>query len=213
MALEVSIIGSAQRLQAQRDQRAELVRAQQREEALANTRNAERVQQSRQLDAQIRADTLASDQKQARIELRNARDAANADQFLAVRDRALDDKFDDARLDQDQADLRYVYNQQRALTAALEAQDNARQPLTDTTPSVPPVEDVTASSATGVSTYEQVISDRNGRLADKAEADRLFAETQNQDFSRSVRAVDDLRTNPTALPDEPPRGSVVDFRA
>lgn len=213
MALEVSIIGSAQRLQAQRDQRAELVRAQQREEALANARNAERVQQSRQLDAQIRADTIASDQKQARIQLRDARDAANADQFLAVRDRALDDKFDDARLDQEQADLRYIYNQQRALAAALEAQDNARQPLTDTTPSAPSVEDVTASSATGVSAYEQVISDRNSRLADKAEADRLFAEAQNRDFSRSVRAVDDLRANPTALPGEPPRGSVVDFRA
>ncbi|MEX0692987.1 MAG: hypothetical protein WD075_00955 [Rhodospirillales bacterium] len=213
MALEVSIIGSAQRLQEQRDQRVELARVQQREEALANARNAERVAQSRQLEAQIRADIIANDQKQARIELRDFRDATDAAQYQAVRDRALDNRFDDIRFDQEQADLRYIFNQQRALSADLQARDNTFQPLTDTAPPALTVDDVTAASATGVSAYEQLISDRNSRLADKAEADRLFADAQSRDFSRSVRAVDDLRDNPSALPGEPPRGSVVDFRA
>lgn len=213
MAFEVSIIGGAQRLQTQRDQSTELSRVQQREIDLRRARALDLQNQNRRLEAQVKADTVASDLKNERIQAENARQLANAQQFQDVRDRAIADRLADKRLDLSVAEQNRFYNNQRALEADKQAADNARAPLTSTAPPEPTIQDVTTSPSTSPASYAQLLTERNTRLADQAQADRLFAATQKQDYTRSVNSIEALRSDPTSLPADPSRGSVVDFSA
>jgi len=208
MALEVSIIASAQRLQAQRDQRVEQSIARQREEAVQRARESERLAEERR-----RADATAADIDRARVQreyVRNVADASQIDNLIA---RDVEDARIDERLAQEAADLRQFYADERVRAADRNAADSALAPLTPTTPPPPSVEDVTQAPAAAPATFDELLAGRNARLAERAEADRQFAAAQDRDFSRSVRSISDLQTNPTAVPVDPPRGSVVDFSA
>jgi len=208
MALEVSIIASAQRLQAQRDQRVEQSIARQREEAIQRAREAERLAEERR-----RADATAADIDRARVQREYVRSIADASQIENLIARDVEDARIEERLAREEADLRQFYADERVRAADRDAADNALAPLTPTTPPAPGIEDVSQAPATAPATFDELIAGRNARLAERAEADRQFAAAQEQDFARSVRSITDLQTNPTAVPIEPPRGSVVDFSA
>ncbi len=209
MALEVSVIASAERLQAQRDQRVEAARARQREEAVQRAREAER-----QAEERRRAERSADNIDRARLEREFQRDITDAnliDDLIAedVLDRRIED-----RLIQEEADLNRFFADQQARDAFLNAAADDRPALTPTAPQpAPEVQDIAASPSAGTDRFAQLLEDRDTRLAERAQADRQFVETQDRDFTRSLRSVEELQTNPTAFPGEPPRGSVVDFSA
>ncbi|MBO6949005.1 MAG: hypothetical protein JJ855_13570 [Rhodospirillales bacterium] len=209
MALEISVIASAERLQAQRDQRTELARARQREDVVQRARDAER-----QAEAQRAAERTAEDINRARIQREFRRDVADANLIEDQIARDVVDRRIDERLQQEEDDLQAFYSNERDRQAFIDSRTESLPPLTPTTPSpAPEVQDVAASPSAGPASFEQLLAERNSRLADRAEADRQFSAAQTQDFARSVRAVDELQTNPTAFPAEPTRGSVVDFSA
>ena len=94
MALEISVIASAERLQAQRDQRTEAARARQREDAVQRAREAER-----QAEARRAAERTAEDIDRARIQREFRRDVADAnliEDLIArdVVDRRIDELVD-----------------------------------------------------------------------------------------------------------------------
>ena len=208
MALEVSIIASAQRLQTQRDQRVEQSLSRQREEAVQRAREAERLTEERR-----RADATAADIDRARFQREFVRGIADDNQINALIARDTEDARIDARLAREEADLRQFYADERVRAADRAAADNALAPLTPTALPAPGVEDAAQAPATAPATFDELLAGRNARLADRAEADRQFAASQDRDFSHSVRSIENLQTDPTAVPIEPPRGSVVDFSA
>lgn len=209
MALEVSVVASAERLQTQRDQRVDLARARQREDGVQRARDAERLVEERR-----RADRTAADIDRARIQREFRRDVADANQIDDLIARDVLDRRIDERLRQEQDDLQAFYADERDRQAYLDARAETLPPLTPTTaPPAPEVQDIAASPSTGADRFQELLADRNSRLAERAEADRQFVAAQNQDFARSVRSIEELQTNPTAFPAEPPRGSVVDFSA
>jgi len=208
MALDISILASAGRLQAQSDQRTELARARQREEAVQRTREADRLAEERR-----RADATAADIDRARIQREFVRSTADASRIDAEIARSVEDSRIDERLAREQADLRQFYADERVRAADREAADNVQSPLTPTAPPAPGIEDVSSNPAPAPASFDELLAGRNARLAERTEQQRQFIETQNRDFSRSVRSIEELQTNPTAFPVEPPRGSVVDFSA
>jgi len=209
MALEVSLIASAERLQAQRDQRTELARARQREDAVQRAREAERQAEERRA-----AERTAEDIDRARIQREYQRNVADARLIEDQIARDVVDRRIDERLQQEQDDLQAFYADERDRQAYIESQANSLPPLTPTAPPpAPEIQDVAASPSAGPASFEQLLAERNTRLADRAEAERQFTVAQTQDFARSVRSVEELQTNPTAFPAEPTRGSVVDFSA
>ncbi len=208
MALEVSLIASASRIQAQSDQRTELARERQREEAVQRTREAERLAEERR-----RADATAADIDRARTQRQYVRSIADADLIQAEIALATEDARIDERLAREQDDLEQFYADERFRTADRAAADNALAPLSPTAPPPPALEETTAASSTPQLTFDDLLAGRNARLAERTEENRQFLEVQNRDFSRSVRSIEELQNNPTAFPVEPPRGSVVDFSA
>ncbi len=209
MALEVSVIASAERLQAQRDQRQQLALSRQREEAVQRARDAERLAEERR-----RADATAADIDRARVQREFERTITDAGQLDSLIARDVEDRRIDERLQQEEDDLQQFYANERDRQAFLNAAEDALQPLTPTGPQpAPEVQDVAASPSAGEDRFTQLLSDRNDRLAERAEADRQFSVAQTRDFAQSVRSVEELQTNPTAFPSDPPRGSVVDFSA
>ena len=209
MALEISVIASAERLQAQRDQRTEAARARQREDAVQRAREAER-----QAEARRAAERTAEDIDRARIQREFRRDVADANLIEDLIARDVVDRRIDERLQQEEDDLQAFYADERDRQAFIDSRTDSLPPLTPTTaPPAPEIQDVAASPSAGSASFEQLLADRNTRLADRAEAERQFTVAQTQDFARSVRAVDELQTNPNAFPAEPARGSVVDFSA
>lgn len=207
MALEVSLIASASRIQAQSDQRTELARERQREEAIQRAREAERLAEERRL-----ADATAADLDRARTQRQYVRSIADANLVQAEIALATEDARIDERLAREQDDLDQFYADQRFRSADRAAADNALAPLSPTAPP-PAQEETAAASNTPQVTFEDLLAGRNARLAERTEENRQFLEIQNRDFSRSVRSIEELQTNPTAFPVEPPRGSVVDFSA
>ncbi len=209
MALEVSVIASAERLQAQRDQRVEAARTRQREEAVQRAREAER-----QAEERRRAERSSDNIDRARLEREFQRDIADANliEDLIAED-VIDRRIED-RLVQEEADLNRFFADQQTRDAFLNAADDQLPALTPTAPQpAPEIQDVAASQSAGPDRFQQLLEDRNTRLTERAQADRQFIETQDREFTRSLRSVEELQTNPAAFPGEPPRGSVVDFSA
>lgn len=209
MALEVSLLASAVRQQVQSDQRTELSRARQREEAVQRANEADRLAAEKRL-----ADATADDIDRARLQREYARSVADAKRVDSLIARDTEDARIDERIAREESDLRQLFADERLRTNDRDAAYNAQAPLTPTTPPpAPTVEDVPTTPEARQATFEDLLAGRNARLAERAAQDRQFIETQSRDFSRSVRSIEDLQTNPIALPEEPPRGSVVDFSA
>ncbi|MBO6521610.1 MAG: hypothetical protein JJ900_14580 [Rhodospirillales bacterium] len=209
MALEVSVIASAERLQAQRDQRQQLALSRQREEAVQRARDAERLAEERR-----RADATAADIDRARVQREFERGVADANRIDSLIARDAEDRRIDERLQQEEDDLQQFYADEQDRQVFLNAAEDALPPLTPTAPQpAPEAQDVAASPSAGDDRFAQLLSDRASRLAERAEADRQFGVSQTRDFAQSVRSIEELQTNPTSFPSDPPRGSVVDFSA
>lgn len=208
MALEVSILASAERLQTQRERRVDLALSRQREEAVQRARETERLAEERR-----RADATAADVERARAQRVFVRSIDDANQIEQLIERDIEDARIDTRQAREESDLRQLLADERVRDASREAADNALAPLTPTAPPAPTIEDVAAPPSVGQNSFEELLAERNARLTERADSDRQFIAAQNRDFNRSVRSIEDLQTNPIAVPVDPPRGSVVDFSA
>jgi len=207
MALEVSIVASAERLQAQRDQATERSLARQREDTVARAREAERLTAERQ-----RADEASRDLNRSRFQRDFVRDVADDQRFEASRELAIEDARIDTRIARDVADQRQILADERVAAADQRAIDQSVEPLTPTAAATQPVAPLPLN-AQDDNSFEQLLSERNARLAERANAEQQFDAIQAQAFQQSQRAVDDLRTDPTSLSEQPSRGGIVDFQA
>ncbi len=207
MALEISSVASADRLRVQRDQATERALAQQREEAVARNRQAERFTEDRQ-----RADAAARDLTQSRFQRDFVRSIDDDQRFDASRELAVKDARLDERVARDVADQRQLYADERVDAADQRFADQSAQPLTPTAavtqPIAPPP--LAAQDDNG---FEQLLAERNTRLAERANAEQQFDSIQAQEFRQSQRSIDDLQADPSTLPEQPPRGGIVDFQA
>lgn len=207
MALEISIVASAERLQTQRDQATERSLARQREESVARTREAERLTEDRQ-----RADAAARDLSQSRFQRDFVRDIADDQRFEASRELAVEDARIDTRVARDVTDQRQIYTDERVDAADQRFADQSVQPLTPTAAATQPIAPLPLGTQDD-NGFEQLIADRNARLAERANAEQQFDTIQAQAFQQSQRSIDDLRTDPSTLPEQPSRGGIVDFQA
>lgn len=207
MALEISSVASADRLRAQRDQATERSLAQQREEAVEREREAERLTEDRQ-----RADAAARDLTQSRFQRDFVRSIADDQRFDASRELAVEDARIDTRAARDVADQRQIYADERIDTADQRFADQSAQPLTPTAAATQPIAPLPLA-AQDDNGFEQLLAERNTRLAERANAEQQFDAIQAQEFQQSQRSIDDLRSDPSTLPEQPPRGGIVDFQA
>ena len=204
MALEVSVVASAQRLQAQQDRQAQLRREQQATEATAQLRQQEQVRAER-LRAQEDAREAARSQTSREI-VRAAVDNRSFDN-QRVRD-SLDQRTENrnARLATDSqealADARFSA-QQRDESGAAAALSNVA-----TTQAPVPTGDGAAQD-----TLRQLLAERNSRLNEREVTQRQFIAQQQQDLSRAQSSIEALRSDPSSFPATPTRGEVVDVQA
>ena len=204
MALEVSVVASAQRLQAQQDRQAQLRREQQATEATVQLRQQEQVRAER-LRAQEDAREAARSQTSREI-VRAAVDNRSFDN-QRVRD-SLDQRTENrnARLATDSqealADARFSA-QQRDESGAAAALSNVA-----TTQAPVPTGDGAAQD-----TLRQLLAERNSRLNEREVTQRQFIAQQQQDLSRAQSSIEALRSDPSSFPATPTRGEVVDVQA
>ena len=207
MALEISSVASADRLRVQRDQATERALAQQREEAVARNRQAERFTEDRQ-----RADAAARDLTQSRFQRDFVRSIDDDQRFDASRELAVKDARLDERVARDVADQRQLYADERVDAADQRFADQSAQPLTPTAAVTQPIAPLPLA-AQDDNGFEQLLAERNTRLAERANAEQQFDLIQAQEFRQSQRSIDDLQADPSTLPEQPPRGGIVDFQA
>jgi hypothetical protein len=207
MALEISSVASADRLRVQRDQATERALAQQREEAVARNRQAERFTEDRQ-----RADAAARDLTQSRFQRDFVRSIDDDQRFDASRELAVKDARLDERVARDVADQRQLYADERVDAADQRFADQSAQPLTPTAAVTQPIAPLPLA-AQDDNGFEQLLAERNTRLAERANAEQQFDSIQAQEFRQSQRSIDDLKADPSTLPEQPPRGGIVDFQA
>lgn len=207
MALEISSVASADRLRVQRDQATERALAQQREEAVARNRQAERFTEDRQ-----RADAAARDLTQSRFQRDFVRSIDDDQRFDASRELAVKDARLDERVARDVADQRQLYADERVDAADQRFADQSAQPLTPTAAVTQPIAPPPLA-AQDYNGFEQLLAERNTRLAERANAEQQFDSIQAQEFRQSQRSIDDLQADPSTLPEQPPRGGIVDFQA
>lgn len=207
MALEISSVASADRLRVQRDQATERALAQQREEAVARDREAERLTEDRQ-----RSDAAARDLTQSRFQRDFVRSIDDDQRFDASRELAVEDARIDERVARDVADQRQLYADERVDAADQRFADQSAQPLTPTAAATQPIAPLQLA-AQDDNGFEQLLAERNTRLAERANAEQQFDAIQAQEFQQSQRSIDDLRADPSTLPEQPPRGGIVDFQA
>ncbi len=207
MALEISSVASADRLRVQRDQATERALAQQREEAVASNRQAERFTEDRQ-----RADAAARDLTQSRFQRDFVRSIDDDQRFDASRELAVKDARLDERVARDVADQRQLYADERVDAADQRFADQSAQPLTPTAAVTQPIAPLPLA-AQDDNGFEQLLAERNTRLAERANAEQQFDSIQAQEFRQSQRSIDDLQADPSTLPEQPPRGGIVDFQA
>jgi len=207
MALEISSVASADRLRVQRDQATERALAQQREEAVARNRQAERFTEDRQ-----HADAAARDLTQSRFQRDFVRSIDDDQRFDASRELAVKDARLDERVARDVADQRQLYADERVDAADQRFADQSAQPLTPTAAVTQPIAPLPLA-AQDDNGFEQLLAERNTRLAERANAEQQFDSIQAQEFRQSQRSIDDLKADPSTLPEQPPRGGIVDFQA
>lgn len=208
MALEISVSASAERLQAQRDQANQLALERQRAAAVERAR-AEELQRAER----TRADSAAQDVDRAQVQRAFIRDVTDAQDFEALRARDTEDARINERLAQEVGDLRQLLADEADADALLN-ELNDLPPLSPREAAPAPAnDDVLRPDEASLVPFEDLLAERNARLAERADDERAFAQTQSQDFARSSRAVDAIQQDPGAIPDNPARGSVVDFQA
>lgn len=204
MALEVSIIASAQRLQAQQDRQAQVRREQQAAEATAQLRDQERLRAER-LQAQEDARQAARSQ--------TARELVRA----AVDNRIFDDQRVRDSLDQraENRNARLATDSQESLADARFAAQQRDDALTSALPSsaTAPLALAPTPDSASQDTLRQLLAERNSRLNERDAAQRQFAVQQQQDLFRAQRAIESLRNDPSSFPATPTRGEVVDVQA
>jgi len=204
MALEVSIIASAQRLQAQQDRQAQLRREQQAVEATAQQRQQEQARTER-LRAQ--ADAREADRSQTSREIIRA----------AVDNRSFDDQRVRDSLDQraENRNARLATDSQEAISDARFSAQQRDESLTAAAPSnaATPLTPAPTSDSTSQDTLRQLLAERNARLNQRDAAQRQFAAQQQQDLSRAQSSIEALRNDPSSFPTTPTRGEVVDVQA
>tara|TARA_R110002050_G_scaffold185964_3_gene320113 strand:- start:59672 stop:60292 length:621 start_codon:yes stop_codon:yes gene_type:complete len=205
MALEVSVVASAQRLQAQQDRQAQLRQERQATEATAQLRQQERV----------RAERLRAQE--------DAREAARSQTSREIVRAAVDNRsFDDQRV-RDNLDQRTENRNARLATDSQEALDDARfsaQQRDDSlaaaalsSVAAPLTSAPTPDNSTSQDTLRQLLAERNSRLNKRDAAQRQFAAQQQQDLSRAQSSIEALRSDPSSFPATPTRGEVVDVQA
>lgn len=207
MALEVSIVASAERLQTQRDQATERSLARQREDTIARAREAERLTEDRQ-----RADAASRDLTQSRFQRDFVRNIVDDQRFEAARELAVEDARIDTRIARDVADQRQLFADERVAAADQRAANESVQPLTPTTSASQPIAPLPLG-AQDDNGFAQLLAERNARLAERANAEQQFDAIQAQAFQQSQRSIDDLRADPSTLPEQASRGGIVDFQA
>ena len=172
MALEISSVASADRLRVQRDQATERALAQQREEAVARNRQAERFTEDRQ-----RADAAARDLTQSRFQRDFVRSIDDDQRFDASRELAVKDARLDERVARDVADQRQLYADERVDAADQRFADQSAQPLTPTAAVTQPIAPLPLA-AQDDNGFEQLLAERNTRLAERANAEQQFDSIQ-----------------------------------
>ncbi len=200
LVLDVSIAGSAQRLQAQVEQNRVLQNDRLRQEIAAREVSNQRTFQER-----VRVERTAEDIDRSRLLREQIRDDTDArdidDQRVRVEDE--DRLFErTTRLEQDLSSAA----QERLLERDIEQRDNPLAPLADLTSTAPP-------PANDEATLSQLLADRDQRRAERAAADFARDIRSEEDFARSQQAVNALGADASTLPDLSERGSVVDFSA
>ena len=105
-----------------------------------------------------------------------------------------------------------MYADERFNAADQRFADQSAQPLTPKAAATQPIAPLPLA-AQDDNGFEQLLAERNTRLAERANAERQFDAIQAQAFHQSPRSIDDLRADPSTLPEQPPRGGIVDFQA
>lgn len=198
--VEISIAGSAQRLQAQRDAAGSIQNQRLQQDIAARASEVERLAQER-----LRGERLAEDIDRTRLQREVIRDDTDRRQIEDQRIRTLDDDrlFErNARLDDD---LDRAL-EERLLERELDQSDDPLPPLGELTSTAPP-------AIGNEDSLRQLLSDRDSRLRDRAVDDRVQALQTERDFERSQQAVNAFNTDPANLPTEISRGTLVDFSA
>ena len=204
MALEVSVIASAQGLQAQQDRQAQLRREQQAAEATAQQRQQE----------QVRAERLRAQE--------DAREAARSQTSRELVRAAVDNRiFYDQRV-RDSLDQRAENRNARLATDSQEAVSDARfaaQQRDDALSAAAlstvatPLAPAPSTDGTTQDTLRQLLAERNARLNERDAAQRQFTAQQQQDLLRAQSSIEALRNDPSSFPTTPTRGEVVDVLA
>lgn len=202
MALEVSVIASAQRLQAQNDKNAEL-RAQDRREQQVNDARAKELltEQQRRADAIQKELTDARARRlsiEAAAERQSRFDALARDTADAAIDRAQQNKLTDIA----GADAKAAY------LDATATRDRPR-PLVQTDATASPANDFAAPR-----TFNDFVSQLNARIADRRAEEASRDAAAERAFQRSQEAITQFRRDPvSAAPSNSERGGLVDFSA
>ncbi len=196
--VEISIAGSAQRLQAQRDAAASVQAQRLQQDIASRASESERLAQER-----LRGERVSEDLERTRLQRELIRDETDRRQIEDQRIRTLDDDrlFQrNARLDADE---------DRALQDRL-----LERELNEPGAPLPPLEDLTSTAppaAANEDTLRQLLADRDGRRSERAASDRVQALQTERDFERSQQAINALNVDPSSLPTELSRGTLVDF--
>lgn len=200
MALDISISGSASRLQAQRDFASENNKKLLQDQAAEKARELERqAAERRQIEAQ--------------------KAAFNTERILAERDKnararqQLQDQLTKDTLDSRALQRDAIATSELRQFLADEQQAKAVNDRLNAPPLTPTASPDRAPTPPADSDQRTAIAERNARLAARDAAAQAFIAQQAQDYQRSQRTIDQLRLDPTAAPAEPPRGSIVDFQA
>ena len=199
MALEISVAASAQRLQAQSDERARYQQQVQHDQAVAKDRETQRLDEQRRRE-EIAAQKL-NDVRQARVEAERLSLTAERRDNLAQQ---IEDDTINRRLDREAAENRAAAAEQQYLDARQSAVDNA----------VPVAGQATTAAAPASSqTYTDYIAERDARLQARIIQDQNQANASERAFARSQNSVNAFRVDPSIVGDNTGRGGLVDFNA
>lgn len=203
MAIEFSVAAGGARLQQYNDQKAAYARQLKDAEAVQVARNKELATEARR-----RVETIDREVERARL---SREDVQRLQERTASFDRLARDELDQGvdqtylrrRSDIAAADEEAAYNR-----AAIQAQEDDALAAEQARSAAP----LTSTQPSG-NRYDAYLASRNARLADRANSDAAFAAASQQDYARSARSVDAVRTNPDLIANEQNRGGIVDFSA
>lgn len=205
MALDISVAASAQRLQVQNDQRARYQQQVQRDQVVANDREAQRLD-----DLQRRQEAIAREVNEARLSRLDVERVQRNQQRTERLAQQTDDAAVDRQIDRQVTDNKDAAAAEQYRQSLRGAEDNATplaSPAAPLTPTQP--ERTTAPDQT----YSDYIAERNARLQARTIQDQNQADASERAFARSQNSVTAFRLDPSIVDDNAGRGGLVDFRA